>query len=362
MTVPTHMRAATYHRYGRPEEVVSVRDVPVPEPGPGEVLVEVRAASVNALDWHFVTGLPMFARPTLGLRRPKRTVPGADVSGVVAAVGPDVTGWAVGDEVLGEVHGGGFAEYVVAPADWLVAKPASLSFEQAATIGVAAETAIQGLRDWGSLREGESVLVNGASGGVGTFAVQVAKALGAGHVTAVCSTLNVETALKLGADRVVDYTREDAARLLRSSGTTYDVLFDNAGVWPLRTCSRMLAEGGRYVMVTSPKSRWLRPAAADARQPAVLRDRARHLGRLQGRRAQHPRPRAARGLGRQRRHHAGPGPALRPRGRRRGAARAGGVPRPREVGRRPLTRRWSRKDEVLSRDPGQDPRIPRRVS
>jgi NADPH:quinone reductase-like Zn-dependent oxidoreductase len=259
MTVPTHMRAATYHRYGRPEEVVSVRDVPVPEPGPGEVLVEVRAASVNALDWHFVTGLPMFARPTLGLRRPKRTVPGADVSGVVAAVGPDVTGWGVGDEVLGEVHGGGFAEYVVAPADWLVAKPASLSFEQAATIGVAAETAIQGLRDWGSLREGESVLVNGASGGVGTFAVQVAKALGAGHVTAVCSTLNVETALKLGADRVVDYTREDAARLLTSSGTTYDVLFDNAGVWPLRTCSRMLAEGGRYVMVTSPKSRWLRP-------------------------------------------------------------------------------------------------------
>src|SRR5829696_7992742 len=253
------MRAARYHRYGRPEDVVAVEEVPVPEPGPADGLVEVRAASVNALDWHFVTGLPMFARPSLGLRRPKRTTHGADVAGVVAAVGEEVIGFRVGDEVLGQVDGGGFAEYVVTPADWLVAKPGNLTFEQAATLGVAGETALQGLRDWGGLREGESVLVNGASGGVGTFAVQIAKALGAAHVTAVCSTANVETALKLGADRVVDYTREDATQPDGRSAATYDVLFDNAGSWPLRSCSRLLAERGRYVMVTSPKSRWLRP-------------------------------------------------------------------------------------------------------
>lgn len=253
--VPTTMRAATYHRYGRPEDVLRVTDVLVPRPGPGDVLVAVRASSVNALDWHFTTGLPMFARPALGWFRPKRTVPGADMAGVVAAVGDQVTRFRVGDEVFGEVDGGGFAEYAVAPADWLVAKPANLSFEEAATIGVAAETALQGLRDWAGLRQGQRVLVNGASGGVGTYAVQLAKALGAAHVTAVCSTANVATAARLGADRVVDYTREDAT----AGPERYDVLFDNAGVWPLRTCGRMLADGGTYVMITSPKSRWLHP-------------------------------------------------------------------------------------------------------
>jgi NADPH:quinone reductase-like Zn-dependent oxidoreductase len=257
--IPATMRAATYHRYGRPEDVVRVTEIAVPEPGPSDVLVRVRAASVNALDWHFVTGLPMFARPTLGLRRPKHTVPGADVSGLVVAIGDQVSRFAVGDEVFGDIGGGGFAEYVVAPADWLVAKPSAISFEVAATLGVAAETALQGLRDWGGLREGQTVLVNGASGGVGSFAVQVAKALGASHVTAVCSTANVETAERIGADRVVDYTREDAGRVLVATDSTYDVVFDNAGTWPLSTCARLLAPGGIYVMVTSPKSRWLRP-------------------------------------------------------------------------------------------------------
>ncbi len=332
------MRAARYHRYGRPEDVIAVEQVPIPEPGPGDVLVEVRAASVNALDWHFVTGLPMFARPSLGLRRPKRTIPGADVAGVVAAVGAEVTGFRVGDDVLGQVDGGGFAEYVVTPADWLVAKPGNLTFEQAATLGVAGETALQGLRDWGGLREGESVLVNGASGGVGTFAVQVAKALGAAHVTAVCSTANVETATKIGADRVVDYTREDATQLVNRLGTTYDVIFDNAGSWPLRTCSRLLAAGGRYVMVTSPKSPLAPPPAADARQPVVLRHRAGNDGGLQGRRQEPGRHPAADGLGRRWRHHAGPGAHVVPRRGRRGAAGAGRVPRAREVGRRPLGR------------------------
>ena len=249
------MQAAVYERYGRPEDVVTVRTVPVPEPGAGEVRVQVAAASVNALDWHFVTGLPMFARPALGLRRPKRQVPGADIAGVVESVGPGVTRFAPGDRVFGEVSGGGFAQYVVAPADWLVAVPDGVDLERAATIGVAAETALQGLRDWGRLEPGQSVLVNGASGGVGSFAVQVAKALGAGRVTAVCSTGNVEAARRSGADLVVDYTRED----VRELGERYDLFFDNAGTLPLRDCRRLLTERGTYVMVTSPKSTWLHP-------------------------------------------------------------------------------------------------------
>ena len=265
--VPATMRAATYDRYGRPEEVLRVTEVPVPEIGPADVLVEVRSASVNALDWHFTTGLPMFARPALGLRRPHRTIPGADVAGVVVAVGGDVTRHRVGDEVFGEVNGGGFAQYVAAPADWMVAKPANLTFEEASTIGVAAETALQGLRDWGRLEEGHRVLVNGASGGVGTYAVQLAKALGAAHVTAVCSTGNVETAARIGADRVVDYTRENAT----ATTERYDVVFDNAGVWPLRTCGRLLADGGSYVMVSSPKSRWLHPLPRMIANPLYFR-------------------------------------------------------------------------------------------
>jgi NADPH:quinone reductase-like Zn-dependent oxidoreductase len=253
--IPATMRAATQHRYGRPEDVVAVAEVAVPEPGPSDVLVQVKAASVNAADWHLTTGLPMFARAALGLRRPKRTLVGSDMAGIVVATGTDVTRFQPGDEVFGQVEGGAFAEYVAAPADWLVAKPKGSSFEEAATLGIAAVTALQGLRDWGRLQEGQRVLVNGASGGVGTFAVQIAKALGAGHVTAVCSSGNVETAARIGADCVVDYTREDHSR----SGEQYDLVFDNAGVWPLRSCGRMLTDGGSYVMVTSPKSRWLHP-------------------------------------------------------------------------------------------------------
>ena len=263
--VPTTMRAATYDHYGAPESVVSVTDVPVPEPGPGDVLVRVRAASVNALDWHFVTGLPMFARPSLGLRRPRRTIPGADVAGTVVAVGADVTRFLVGDDVFGEVDGGGFAEYVATPGDWMVRKPTGASFDEAAATGVAAETALQGLRDWGRLCEGQSVLVNGASGGVGTFAVQIAKALGAAHVTAVCSTHNVETARRIGADDAIDYTREEVPGDRR-----FDVVFDNAGVWTLRHCARLLNPGGSYVMVTSPKSRWVHPLPRTISNPLVF--------------------------------------------------------------------------------------------
>jgi NADPH:quinone reductase-like Zn-dependent oxidoreductase len=252
--VPATMRTAWYERYGRPEDVVAVREVPVPTPGPGEVLVRVRAASVNALDWHYVTGLPMFARPSLGLRRPTRTVPGADVAGEVAAAGPGVA-LRPGDRVLGEVPGGGFAEYVAVPADHLVATPDEVTDEQAATLGVAAETALQALRDWGGLRAGQRVLVIGGSGGVGSFAVRLARPLGAAHVTAVCSTGNVATAREGGADRVVDYTRED----VRDLGDTFDLVVDNAGTLPLRDCRRLLTPRGTYVLVTAPKSRWLHP-------------------------------------------------------------------------------------------------------
>jgi NADPH:quinone reductase-like Zn-dependent oxidoreductase len=261
------MRAATYHRYGRPEDVIAVTTVPVPAVGPADVLVRVRAASVNALDWHFTTGLPMFARLTLGLRRPRRTIPGADIAGVVVAAGAEVTRFGIGDEVFGDIPGGGFAEYAAAPAQCLARKPQGSSFEEAATLGVAAETALQGLRDWGRLREGQRVLVNGASGGVGTFAVQIAKALDAGHVTAVCSTGKLETAARLGADRVVDYTKEDHSR----SGERYDLVFDNAGVWTLRSCSRLLTDGGSYVMVTAPKSRWLSPLPRMIANPLYFR-------------------------------------------------------------------------------------------
>lgn len=253
--VPATMRSAFYERYGPPEEVVSVRTVPTPKPAAGEVLVQVRAASVNALDWHYVTGLPMFARPSLGLRRPTRQVPGADASGVVVAVGEGVATHQVGDEVFAELDGGGFAEYALAPAGRWLPLPHGLSHEQATTLGVAAETALQGLRDWGNLREGQRVLIAGASGGVGSFAVRLAKLLGASHVTAVCSTRNVDAGRAGGADRVVDYTKED----VRDLGDRFDVFFDNAGTLPLRQCRKLLVKGGTYVSITAPKTKWVKP-------------------------------------------------------------------------------------------------------
>lgn len=264
--VPLTMRAAVQDRYGPPQDVLQIREVPVPAIGSGEVLIKVVAASVNALDWHYTTGLPMFARATMGLRRPRRTTPGVDVAGTVVAVAPDVSRWRAGDEVFGQVDGGGFAEYVAAPAGWLVRRPDEIDAKEAATLGVAAETALQGLRDWGGLQPGQRVLVNGASGGVGTFAVQLAKILGAGHVTALCSTANLEAARRLGADTVVDYTREDHA----TTSQRYDLFLDNAGTWSLARCRRVLAPGGTYVMVTAPKSTWLRPLPRLMATPAAF--------------------------------------------------------------------------------------------
>jgi NADPH:quinone reductase-like Zn-dependent oxidoreductase len=161
----------------------------------------------------------------------------------------------VGDEVFGDIEGGAFAEYVAVGADSLVARPSNLGLVESSTLGVAALTALQGLRDWGRLEAGQSVLINGASGGVGTFAIQIARALGASHVTAVCSTPNVEIARELGADRVVDYTRDDFS----TSGEKFDLLFDNAGSWSLTACRRLLTQKGIFVMVTGQKGQWVAP-------------------------------------------------------------------------------------------------------
>ncbi len=245
------MKAIVYHRYGSPD-VLELADVDAPEVADDGVLVRVRAASVNALDWHRMRGQPFLVRLSDGLRRPKVSGLGVDVAGHVEAVGRNVTQFRPGDEVFG-ARTGAFAEYVSGRT--FVPKPAGLTFEQAAAIPVAATTALQGLRDKGGLQPGQRALINGASGGVGTFAVQIAKALGA-QVTAVCSTSNVEMARSIGADRVIDYTREDFTR----SGERYDLILDIAGSRSLLACRRVLTSHGTLVVVGGPGGRWLAPA------------------------------------------------------------------------------------------------------
>ncbi len=249
------MKAAVRERFGSPDAVVEVREIDKPVPADDEVLVRVRAASLNVADWYDVTGRPWVARMTQGLRGPKEQRLGVDYAGVVEAVGKDVTGFQPGDEVFGG-RNGAFAEYVVAKADRaIVLKPANVTFEEAAAVPVAALTALQGLRDRGNVEPGQHVLINGASGAVGTLAVRVAKALGA-EVTAVCSTRNVEQARSLGADHVLDYTQEDFTR----SGEQYDVLLDIAGSRPWSACKRVLSPRGTLVIVGGPrKNRLLGP-------------------------------------------------------------------------------------------------------
>jgi NADPH:quinone reductase-like Zn-dependent oxidoreductase len=240
------MRAAVLERYG----TLAVRDVETPSPGDGEVLVRVRALSVNAVDWYGLMGRPYVARPLMGLVRPRSDELGSDFAGVVETVGAAVTDLRAGDEVYG--CGGRFAEYVVA-AKAVALKPASLTFEEAAAVPVAGLTALQGVRDHGGLRRtGQRLLVNGAAGGVGTFAVQVGKALGA-EVHAVCSGRNVEQTRALGAERVFDYGREDFTR----SGERYDVLFDNAGSRSWAAMRRVLTADGTVVLVGGPRRRRL---------------------------------------------------------------------------------------------------------
>ena len=251
------MRAATHERYGAPGRVVSLRELDKPEPGPDEVLVSVRAASVNIADWYAVTGRPWLARATTGLRGPKETRIGVDYSGVVEAVGRDVSEFRPGDEVFGG-RTGACAEYVVAKSDRaIVKKPSSVTFESAAAVPVAATTALQALRDQGRLEEGQRVLIHGASGGVGTYAIQIAKALG-GQVTAVCGPQGVEIARSLGADEVIDYSKEDVTR----SDRRFDLAIDIAGTRSFRQLRRVLTPEATVVAVGGKRtSRLLGPLA-----------------------------------------------------------------------------------------------------
>ncbi len=238
------MKAIVQDKYGS-SDVLALRDVDTPAPASNEVLVRVHAAAVNAYDWHVMRGDPYLARPAIGFGGPKTKVRGRDFSGRVEAVGADVTRFRPGDDVYGDLGdaNGAFAEYARVPHDLVEPKPANLTFEQAAAIPLAGNTALMGLRDVGQVQPGQHVLVNGASGGVGTFAVQIAKAFGA-EVTGVCSTRNVELVQSIGADHVIDYTQQDFTR----SGRSYDVIFDLVGNRSLTDCRRALTPAGTLVL------------------------------------------------------------------------------------------------------------------
>jgi NADPH:quinone reductase-like Zn-dependent oxidoreductase len=252
------MKAIVYHEYGSPDDVLELQDIDKPVVGEDEVLVRVRATSVNPYDWHWVTGLPYFSRTQFGLRKPKVDSLGADMAGQVEAVGKNVTRFRPGDEVFGDlsVWGlGAFAEYVGVSEDALVLKPANLTFEQAAAVPLAANTALQGLRDHGRIQPGQKVLINGASGGVGTFAVQIAKSFGV-EVTGVCSTRNMDMVRSIGADHVIDYTQEDFTR----GGQRYDLMLDLVGNRSVSECRSVLNGKGVYLAsFGQPEHRWLGP-------------------------------------------------------------------------------------------------------
>ena len=220
------MKAAVYTNYG-PPDVLKFEEVEKPTPSDDEVLVKVHASSVNYSDWSFVRGDPFMVRLYQGLTKPKNRILGADIAGQVEAVGSNVKQFRPDDEIYGDISGcgwGGFAEYVSVPENALALKPANMTFEEAATVPQAAVVALQGLRDKGKIQPGQEVLINGASGGVGMFAVQIAKSFGA-EVTAVCSTRNLDMARSLGADQVIDYTQEDFCQ----NGQHYDLIFTVAG-------------------------------------------------------------------------------------------------------------------------------------
>ena len=260
------MQAIHQHRYGGTEQL-TLTEAPNPTPGPHDVIVRVRAAGVDRGTWHLMAGHPYAVRLAFGLRRPKHPVPGRDVSGVVAEVGSQVTTVAVGDEVIGTADGS-FAELAVVPAGRVAGKPAGLSFEEAATLPVSGLTALQAVRDAGRIGAGDRVLVIGASGGVGSYAVQIATAYGA-DVTGVASGGKADLVRALGATRVIDYTREDL-----DDGTRYDVVLDIAGLRPIRQLRRLLTDTGTLVIVGGEGGdRWLggthRQLAALALSPLV---------------------------------------------------------------------------------------------
>jgi NADPH:quinone reductase-like Zn-dependent oxidoreductase len=247
------MRAVIQDRYG-PPSVLEVSEVGLPSPARGEVLVQVGAASVHPGDYFVMTGVPYLVRLAFGLRRPRHATPGMDLAGVVAAVGKDVTALRLGDEVFGWTSRGALAEYACVPADHLVTVPAGLSVEQAAAVPTSGMTALQALRDIAQVRPGQTVLITGASGGVGSFAVQIAKAFGA-EVTGVCSTRNVDLLRSLGADHVIDYTTTDVTR----AGPRYDVILDSVEAMPLDAVRRALTPNGTLIPNSGHGGRWLGP-------------------------------------------------------------------------------------------------------
>jgi NADPH:quinone reductase-like Zn-dependent oxidoreductase len=240
------MKAIVYREYG-PPDVLNLEEVQKPTPKDDEVLVKVHAASANAADWHLMRADPFLVRVMgFGLLRPKNGLLGADISGRIEAVGRNVTQFQPGDEVFGNLFGrglGGFAEYACATEDALASKPANVSFEEAAAVPLAAVTALQGLRHKGQVQPGQKVLINGASGGVGTFAVQIAKTFGA-EVTGVCSTAKLDMVRSIGADHVIDYTKEDFTR----NGQHYDLILAANGYHPISNYKRALSPNGTYVM------------------------------------------------------------------------------------------------------------------
>ncbi len=252
------MKAIIQRKYGAPADVLELQDIEKPRPRTGEVLVRIHATTVAGDDWHLMRGLPYFARLGTGMRKPNNVIPGQDLAGVVEAVGEGVTSFVPGDEVFGW-NGGTFAEYVAVPEGNLEPMPADLTFEQAASVPIVAFTALQGLRDKGQIRAGQEVLIVGASGGVGTFAVQLAKAFGA-TVTGVASSRNVELVRELGADRVVDYTREDYT----AEADRYDLILDMVGNRSLKQLRHALKSDGTLVMIGSSRF------SADGNQPRGL--------------------------------------------------------------------------------------------
>lgn len=244
------MKAAIYTTYGAPD-VLQIKDVDKPVPKGNEVLIKVRAASVNPYDWHFLRGTPYPLRIAAGLRKPKDARLGADVAGQVEAIGESVTQFTSGDAVFGMTKGA-FAEYACVSESAVAMKPANVTFEQAAAVPIAAFTALQALRNKGHVQSGKKVLINGAAGGVGTFAVQIAKSFG-GDVTGVCSTRNVDMVRSIGAKQVIDYTQEDFTR----SAQRYDLILDCMGNHSLLAYRRILNPTGIYLQVGGPASPWM---------------------------------------------------------------------------------------------------------
>ncbi len=239
------MKAIVYERYGSPD-VLELKEVDKPVPKDNEVLVKIHAASVNAADWHLLRADPFLVRLAMGFFKPRNKILGADIAGTVEAIGKDVKQFKIGDEVFGDISGcgfGGFAEYICAREDVLAFKPTNLTFEEAAAVPLAAVTALQALKNKGKITSGQNILINGASGGVGTFAAQIAKSFGA-HVTAVCSAANVDMVRELGADEVIDYTKEDFTK----NGKQYDLILAANGYHPISDYKRALSAKGIYVM------------------------------------------------------------------------------------------------------------------